>query len=286
MKKIITLIVIIVCGTLYFFNGDIGIEDITGSVVQNDVQYYIEDDGDVQVFFCPHQDCEGELVSFIESAEESIHCALFDVGLKSVQDILDKKEQQIDVKIVTDNDYLHKFDRPFVKTDTWGLQHNKFCIIDGKKVSTGSMNPTNNGAHKNNNNLVLINSDVFAQNYEDEFQEMWNGTFKKGNQVQNPSVRVGKTIISTYFCPEDNCAYHVKEELKKATESIHFMVFSFTHDGIGNIVLLKHLDNITIQGVMEARQVTKYSEFQRLEYQGVDVVKDGNKNNLHHKMTL
>jgi len=34
---------------------------------------------------------------------------------------------------------------------------------------------------------------------------------------------------------------------------------------------------------MEARQVTKYSVYELLKYQGVDVVKDGNKQNMHHK---
>jgi len=288
MKKIIILIIVIISGSLYFLGNGIDVADITGSVVQdnvqNDIHYYIQDEGNIGVYFCPYQDCEGALVNFINTAEKSIHCALFDIGLQSVQEVLDKKEKEIDVKIVTDNDYVHKFTRSFVKKDSWGLMHNKFCIIDGTKVSTGSMNPTDNGAHKNNNNLLLITSEVITQNYEDEFQEMWDGTFKKGEPVQNPIVRVGNTTIETYFCPDDHCAYRVKEELKKAKESIYFMIFSFTHNGIGNILLLKHLDNITMQGVMEARQVSEYSEFQRLKYQGVDVVKDGNPNNMHHKV--
>ena len=34
---------------------------------------------------------------------------------------------------------------------------------------------------------------------------------------------------------------------------------------------------------MEARQVTKYSVYDLLKYQDIDVVKDGNKQNMHHK---
>ncbi|HLC88790.1 MAG TPA: phospholipase D-like domain-containing protein, partial [Candidatus Nanoarchaeia archaeon] len=30
----------------------------------------------------------------------------------------------------------------------------------------------------------------------------------------------------------------------------------------------------------------KYSQFSRLEYQDIDVVKDGNKNNMHHKVFI
>lgn len=64
------------------------------------------------------------------------------------------------------------------------------------------------------------------------------------------------------------------------------MTFSFTHNGIANILLLKHLDGIDIHGVMEARQVTEYSVFKVLKYQEMDVRKDGNKQNMHHKVFI
>ncbi|HLC90636.1 MAG TPA: phospholipase D-like domain-containing protein, partial [Candidatus Nanoarchaeia archaeon] len=72
----------------------------------------------------------------------------------------------------------------------------------------------------------------------------------------------------------------------KAKASISFMTFSFTHKEIANILLLKHQENLTLQGVMEARQVTKDSVFQQLEYQGIDVLKDKNKANMHHKVFI
>ena len=37
---------------------------------------------------------------------------------------------------------------------------------------------------------------------------------------------------------------------------------------------------------MEARQVSKYSVFELLSYQGIDVVKDSNPNNMHHKVFI
>ncbi len=250
------------------------------------VRYALQDQGAIQLYFCPREDCEDALVQFLQSAQHSIHCALFEINLPAVQETLLQKQKEIEVEIVTDNDYLDEFNYSFVKADKWGLMHNKFCIVDGVKFSTGSMNPTNNCAHKNNNNLLLINSKVLAQNYEDEFQEMWNGTFKKGNQVKNPIVQMGNTTVQTYFCPEDQCGEKVKDELKKAKESIYFMAFSFTHEGIGNIILLKKLENLTIEGVMETTQATKFSQFERFKYNGIPVLKDANKNNMHHKVFI
>ena len=177
---------------------------------------------------------------------------------------------------------LEDFNYSFVKTDTWGLMHNKFCIVDNTRMLTGSMNPTKNGAYKNDNNLLIINSEILSQNYQNEFNEMWNGTYKKGSKVRNPKVRLNEILIETYFCPEDNCLERIKDELKDAKNEIYFMTFSFTHPSIANILLLKNLDEVMVKGVMEARQVTKHSQFMRLNHSGIKVVKDRNKGNMHH----
>lgn len=247
---------------------------------------YLQENGSIQLYFCPHENCEQAFVDFLNSANNSIHCALYDIGLSSVQQTLEEKSKTIDVKIVTDNDYLKKFNKSYVKTDTSGLMHNKFCIIDNTKISTGSMNPTDNDAHKNNNNLLLIDSTLLAQNYEQEFQEMWNKTFKKGNQNINTKIMLNHIKIENYFCPEDHCAKHVAEQLSLAKESIYFMTFSFTNQEIGNQLLLQNLNNLTIKGIMEVKQIDKDSVYQQLLTNNISVIKDQNKYNLHHKVFI
>jgi phosphatidylserine/phosphatidylglycerophosphate/cardiolipin synthase-like enzyme len=169
--------------------------------------------------------------------------------------------------------------------------HNKFCVIDGIKVSSGSMNPTDNCANKNNNNLLLISSKMLSENYETEFLELWTGTFKKGIKVKNSNILFndkffGEIIIQNYFCPDDDCADKVKLALTKAKSSIFFMTFSFTHQEIANVLMLKKLENISIIGVMELKQISQYSRYEQMLYNGINVVKDGNKYNLHHKVFI
>jgi len=282
MKKVSWLIILVLFVLIVFFVLRANLDSST----QGKVESYVRDNGEIRLFFCPQDDCEKEFVSFLRNAKKSIHCALFDIGLESVQQELLAKSQVMEVKIVTDNDYQHKFDYPFVKSDGWGLQHNKFCIVDGSAVSTGSMNPTANGVNLNNNNLLLINSSVLATNYETEFKEMWDGEYKGGNPVLNPLIKLNNSLVQNYFCPEDHCAYHVKEELKKAQSSIDLLTFSFTEEGIADILILKYLDGVEVSGVLEARQVSEHSEFKRLQYQGIEVVKDGNKGNMHHKVFI
>lgn len=250
------------------------------------IDSYIKDTGSLEVYFCPQEDCEGRLVNFLDSAQQSIHCALFEINLPSVQSKLLEKAKSMEVEIVTDDQYLKKFNYSFVKPDSWGLMHNKFCVVDGKKVSSGSMNPTVNDAHKNNNNLLLIESSVLAGNYEREFQEMWNGIFKKGEEVLHPKVVLDDMPMENYFCPDDHCISQVVEAIGQSKKSVYFMTFSFTSREIANALLLAKERGVELKGVMETSQISQYSMYELLKFQGTDVLKDKNKKNMHHKVFI
>ena len=87
--------------------------------------------------------------------------------------------------------------------------------------------------------MIFISSSVLANNYKEEFMEMWNGDFGKGDNVNVPVVYVDEIKIENYFCPEDNCGERIEEVLDKASESIYFLTFSFTHTGIANKIAMK-----------------------------------------------
>ncbi len=250
------------------------------------VEYAIAAEGDIAVHFCPGEDCEAILLNFLEGAETSIHCAFYDPGLESVKSLLRKKAEFMDVKVVIDDSYAKKFAEPFVKMDKGGLMHDKFCIVDGAAVFTGSMNPTDNDAHKNNNNILLIHAPAIARNYEDEFEELWVGEFKSGEKVASPVIQLGNTTIKTYFCPEDECAAKVVQEIRQAKESVFFMTFSFTHEDITNMLLRKYADGVEVKGVMDESQISQYSAYELLRYQTSNVLLDGNKYKLHHKVFI
>ncbi len=246
----------------------------------------IEEKGTLQLYFCPKDDCEKVMADVLQTAQSSIHCAIYDLNLESLKDIFQTKAAQMDVRIVMDDGYIKKFTTPFTRADKQGEMHDKFCIIDHTIMFTGSANPTNNDAHKNNNNLLVINIPSLIQNYEDEFQELWNGTFKSGRTVQTPLLFVQNTTIQNYFCPEDHCAEHIQSELEKAEQSIYFMAFSFTNENIANVLLLKKQDNLTVEGVMEKRTIDQSSQFERLNQNGISVLKDGNNQTMHQKVFI
>jgi len=243
-----------------------------------------EESSPMEVYFCPQDDCQGKLIELINKAESSIHCAFFDLNLLKVSKALAEKSKTIDVKVIIDKDNDDGLIQG-IKTDTSRyFMHNKFCIVDKKEILTGSFNPTERGNFKNNNNILILESKYLSQNYEDEFQELWNGIFNQGEKVSYPVIILNNKKIENYFCPEDDCSSHIINVLQKAKKSIYFMTFSFTHEEIADALLFTKTD---IKGVFEKFQAgSKYSQYHRFNGFGLDVIKDNNPANMHNKVFI
>ncbi|MEA2036910.1 MAG: phospholipase D-like domain-containing protein [Nanoarchaeota archaeon] len=241
---------------------------------------------EIEVYFCPNDNCEDVLVNVVNSSSEKLHCAFFDIDLRNLIKVIGKKSHSFDVKLVVDNENYGEIKGPGVKKDTSSqYSHNKFCVIDDKVVLTGSMNPTDNGAYKNNNNLLVIYSKYLAKNYEDEFKELWNGEFGSGVEVKYPVMYLNNHEIENYFCPEDLCSEKIIKELRDAAKSIYFMTFSFTNEGIADAILFN--DDADIKGLFEKRgSGSKYSQYNRLKDFGIEVKVDSNSYTMHHKVFI
>ncbi len=244
---------------------------------------------EIELYFCPRDNCNNFLTEFLSSAEETIHCAFFDLDLEDVIIAFDTNYKNgIDVRVVVDNHYEHELNNfTFIRFDNQNqLSHNKFCILDNHTVWTGSFNPTERGSFHNNNNALKINSQALVKNYNSEFQELWNGTFGKGEKIKFPYIYYNHKKIENYFCPEDQCAQRLIDVLSTANKSINFMTFSFTHDDVGDTLIKLHKNGIEVKGLFEKTQASKYSELDKLEKADIEVDIDKNPANLHHKVFI
>jgi phosphatidylserine/phosphatidylglycerophosphate/cardiolipin synthase-like enzyme len=251
-------------------------------------QTLAENTTEPELYFCPQDDCIGNMVAWIDAAQVSVHCAIYDIGLDELKQKLIEKSKTIDVKVVTDNDYYKEVSSmPFAKKDgTKGLMHNKFCVLDGKAVWTGSFNPTERDNYKNNNNAIFYQSQYLANAYEAEFSEMWNGSYGKGDITKNPEVIINGKKIEVCFAPEDWCANKIIYALSEANKTVQFMTFSFTHDGIGKELVELKSKGVAVNGVFETSQNNSFTEYDRLHDAGIDVRWDGNKYNMHNKVFI
>ena len=255
---------------------------ITGKVVLN-VNTPEESGSEIQIYFCPRDNCGEKLSNMINSAQE-VECAFYNLNLKNVKDALKSKPY----KLVVDSDgerYISEMDH-LARPEGSGLMHNKFCVFDNKTVFTGSFNPTKNQDTIDANNILIINSKYLAENYLAEFGEMENGWFASGEPTPNQKINYNGELIENYFCPEDDCASHLAEVLKTAKSEIKFMAYSFTHDEIGQILADKVKEGVEVKGAFDKSQAgSQYSEYWRL--QNLTEVKiDTMKGLLHHKVFI
>ena len=257
-----------------------------GTNIEGRGEIPVEINNDMAVYFCPQDDCEKVLIDVIDSSTEFVHCAFFDIDLKELIKAIGAKSQDVEVKLVVDDENYGEIKGPGVRKDTSSqFSHNKFCVIDDSIVVTGSMNPTSNGVNKNNNNLLVIYSKYLAVNYEEEFDELWDYKFGEGGNVKYPVIYLNDHEIENYFCPEDDCAGQIVSEIRGAEKSIYFMTFSFTNEDIADAMLFN--DKADIRGLFEKRgSGSEYSQYNRLKGFGLPVKVDTNSYTMHHKVFI
>jgi len=250
----------------------------------------LEDNMIIDTYFCPQDNCSQVLIALILSSTDSIFCAFFDFDLVEIDNLLKDKSKRIKVRLIVDGDNSLIKDREFIIIENKSsFMHNKFCIFDKKIVLTGSTNPTINGITKNNNNMVIIRSRYLARNYLEEFLELYQGIYSKGNKVRNNKIVDLKNsiIIDNYFCPEDDCESMMLKALKSSEKSIYFMTYSFTSDKIANVLIKKHYQNISIEGIFEKNMATQRSSvYSRLSFHNISVMLDKNPQIMHHKVFI
>src|SRR4030095_4532424 len=119
---------------------------------------------------------------------------------------------------------------PIVGDGRRPLMHDKFIVVDGEWVETGSANFTDRGAFRNNNNAIFGQSRALAQNYASEFEKMFGGQFgqAKARGVPHQQLSLAGARVENYFSPQDRAGTQVARWMSAAQQRIHFLAFSFT----------------------------------------------------------
>jgi len=260
--------------------------------------------GPICVYFTPSDSPGAErldaaFLDFLRSARRSIHGAFYDLQWAEAAHVLaEKRGEGVDVALVCDSDYK---DREAVKIclragikvvfdGRNGLMHDKFCVVDGERVWTGSTNCTENCMFRNNNNSLRIVSDKLAADYTAEFNEMFTlGKFGKGSPraTPYPQLTVEGVDIECYFAPEDNVYQEVEAEIDAARATIDFMAFSFTSRDLAEAMARRQRNGVRVRGLFDAQQAaSRYSQDEYLAEKGATVYRDRNPHVMHHKVIV
>ncbi|KKT29237.1 MAG: Phospholipase D/transphosphatidylase [Candidatus Collierbacteria bacterium GW2011_GWC2_44_18] len=242
---------------------------------------------------------ESVLIEKINQADTSIDLAVYEFNLENVvQALIAAQGRGVRVRVVYDNEFTDP-DLQISELKNAGIQaipdersafmHNKFFIFDGQCIWTGSFNISINAAYRNNENALYFCSSEAAQNYTIEFEEMNGSQFGTTSPADTPYpvFVINGVKVENYFAPEDHVMEHIISEISSAQNYVHFMVFSFTHNGLGQAMIDDLRRGVGIVGIFETRgAASQYSQCLPLLLQGAEITLDGNPRTFHHKVII
>ncbi len=242
---------------------------------------------------------EAELVAAIEAAKTSIDVAMYELDLPSVTEALVQAHKRgVQVRLVTEGTYrnergpvaLQQAGAPVVIERRDPFMHDKFIVIDGRTVWTGSWNFTYSETYRNDNNVVILTSAAVAEDYTTEFEEMFTEQLFGPDSPANtphPQLPLSDGVLEIYFAPEDKPQPQIVAALEAAQSSIRFMAFTLTDNDIAGVLSRKQQAGLLVEGVVEEEQITATgADYEALRQAGVDVRLDGNPYTMHHKVII
>lgn len=232
-------------------------------------------------------------------AQSQVDVAAFDFDAEPmINALIELENRGVVVRVVTDEDNgslssinrLRRNGISVIEDQRSALMHDKFVVIDGRYVWTGSMNFTTNGVYCNNNNIVRFDSPELAANYTAELSEMYDqqafGRTSPDN-APNKALSINEVRVENYFAAEDDIAPTLAALVNNADQEILFMAFSFTLNDIGDSMLNRADAGVEVRGVFETTgSETDFSYYPVLLSEGVQVRQDGNPRIMHHKVII
>ncbi len=265
-------------------------------------------DGAIEVYFSSPDDPaartlrggpDAPLAASIAAAQNSVDIAAYNLDLWSIRDaLLEAYYAGAIVRVVVER---ANFEEPeiqdlssagieIVPDTSEALMHHKFVVVDGWDVWTGSMNFTLNGAYRNDNNLLHLQSSALAKDYQREFEEMFEeGRFGRLSRSDTPfpEVQLQSAEVQIYFSPDDGALTGILRALDHAEEQILVMAYTLTADEISDALIDASLFGLDVRVLVEADQIRSTgNDFERLRESGVDVRLDRNPYNMHHKVIV
>lgn len=241
---------------------------------------------------------EQDLLDRLNASTTSIDAAIYELDRQSIRDaLIAAAGRGVTVRVVTDDD-AYAEDAYYADLEAAGItvvddarssiMHNKFFVVDGEVVWTGSTNITNTGFTYNHNNSVVMTSTLLANIYTLEFDEMWSGDFgtHKTDNVTH-TIDYNGVPVEIYFSPSDGAMDEVLSEVNAADESIRFSIFFFTDDDLRDAILAKAQEGLTISGIWDALGAgNQYSEDEALCDAGIPIKIEDFGGKMHNKFMI
>ncbi|MDE2028892.1 MAG: phospholipase D family protein [Candidatus Omnitrophica bacterium] len=138
----------------------------------------------IKAFFSPEGGCLKTVLDGINKSQKSIDVAMFYFTSKAIaQALVAAKGREVKIRIILDKNqeqetfsksrYLIKKGIEVRYYQGEGLMHNKFAVIDGRLLITGSFNWTPTADWQNEENMIVIVNNEVVKKYQQRFAVLW-----------------------------------------------------------------------------------------------------------------
>lgn len=138
----------------------------------------------LEIYFSPYDKAMQAVIPIIDRAKSYIYIPTFLITHNDLTNALIRAKQRgVDIKIIIDANNtatrnskhsLLRQNKIPLKTENYaGKMHSKSIIVDDKYVITGSMNFSNSGENKNDENMLIIENPQLAKFYREFFAYLW-----------------------------------------------------------------------------------------------------------------
>lgn len=154
-----------------------------------------------EVMFSPGQDIPENIAFYLSQAKKTIDLCVFTISDESLAHALKAAHARgVRVRLITDNNKMRDHGSQVKELARAGINvkidnsryhmHNKFGLIDGRIVFTGSYNWTYTAKMYNQENIIITTNYTLVHKFIDEFDRLWQDMFwlrvkqQKGGQLK------------------------------------------------------------------------------------------------------
>lgn len=134
--------------------------------------------------FSPEENCAEKLSNFISEAKKSVDVAIYDINEEKIVNQITVQAKKIHVRVVCDERQSkgkHSAIKTLIKEGVpirygmqKGIMHDKFLIVDGLKMETGSFNYTHHASMSNRENQIYTDDMPIIKKYTQTFEKIWS----------------------------------------------------------------------------------------------------------------
>ena len=173
------------------------------------------------------------------------------------------------------------------------IMHNKFFIVDGRYVWTGSANISDTGIGGYSANIVAyIDSSYLAKYYTIEFEQMYlDGNYhknKKKLKKENISAFIDEYEILLFFSPQGRgVSKGIIPLIRQTNDSIDVSIFFLTHNKISKELVLAYERGVKVRVILDATAASNgYSKHNYLRKHGIEVKVENWGGKMHMKAAV